>query len=260
MKTDWRARLKAYHLQQGVYAGTDSEEYQQQHSAAMEKLRSNRGNTLKPEDFERHYDAIAEDYAKYLLDPEYVESISSAIKRIAEITEGQKIVRVHEAGCGAGLDVCFLAVHFPEIEFTASDISEGMLEIARRRADSLGIMNTRFLKVAHENLTPELLGGQVDLCFAIGALFYHSEEEFMTHMWGLTSVINPQGKLVLCTPGGEYLNALATVMWIFNCTFDGEIKDSDIVSPLGIGTFTKTSDSDAKTVAMRLALQSQERW
>src|SRR3989344_1944445 len=259
MKTDWRARLRAYHVQQGVYAGDDSEEYRQQYQAAIEKLRSNRGNSLKPEDFEHHYDAIAGEYAKYLLDPGYVESISPAVKRIAEIAEGQKISRVHEAGCGAGLDVCFLAAHFPEIEFVASDISGGMLEIARHRADSLGITNIRFLKIAHENLTPELLGGQVDLCFAIGALFYRNEEEFMIHMTGLTSVINAQGKLVLCTPGREYLNALATVMWIFNCTFDGEIKDSDIVSPLGIGTFTKTSDPDMKTVAMRLALQNQER-
>ena len=93
------------------------------------------------------YDALAPVYDLFNGDADYTE-IESCVLTLAERFAERKIRAVTDLGCGTGALTERLAFHFPDVR--GVDVSDGMLEAARRRE---GCRNVAFLnKDAREGL------------------------------------------------------------------------------------------------------------
>ncbi len=82
-----------------------------------------------------------------------VSSILPALDGVVDKLEAG--ADVLDIGCGAGLTLCILAAAFPDARCVGLDPSASAIELARRRADQLGLGNVEFVVGLGEGLPPE---------------------------------------------------------------------------------------------------------
>ena len=140
-------------------------------------------------DDRRFWDRIAERYAKANLRDE------AAYQRKLEITQRYltKDSEVLEVGCGTGTTALR---HAPVAgHILATDISSGMLAVARRRAEEAGAANVTFRQAALEEL--DLPDGGYDAILALNLL--HLLEDRGGALGRLARALKPGGVLVSST-------------------------------------------------------------
>jgi ubiquinone/menaquinone biosynthesis C-methylase UbiE len=140
-------------------------------------------------DDRRFWDRIAPRYAKANLRDE------AAYARKLEITQRYLTpdAEVLEVGCGTGTTALRHAPHAGHI--LATDISEGMLAVARRRAEEAGVTNVTFRQAALETL--DLPEGRYDAILALNLL--HLLEDRQGAIRALVRALKPGGVLVTST-------------------------------------------------------------
>jgi ubiquinone/menaquinone biosynthesis C-methylase UbiE len=140
-------------------------------------------------DDRRFWDRIAERYAKANLRDE------AAYARKLEITQRYltKDAEVLEVGCGTGTTALRHAPFAGHI--LATDISSGMLAVARRRAEEAGVTNVTFRQAALETL--DLPEGRYDAILALNLL--HLLEDRQGAIAALARALRPGGVLVSST-------------------------------------------------------------
>jgi len=128
------------------------------------------GNT----ELQSAYDRIHEDYDQFWL-KEAAKPIEDLVARISFTG----IENVFEAGCGTGFATVLIADKLKKsAQITAVDLSEAMLVNARKRSESAGFHNVRF--VAGDALEVLKSDGPFDLVFSSWVLGYIPLKPFFT--------------------------------------------------------------------------------
>ncbi len=104
-----------------------------------------------------------------------------------------------DAGCGTGLTSCFLGMTYSEANIEGIDISEGMTEAAKKRADSLKLTNVKFFKQNYQ----EHRGRQYDLIACVHTLdeSCNTQTDESLRIYHLQNLLTEGGKLVLIRAG-----------------------------------------------------------
>ncbi|AGA33979.1 methyltransferase [Thioalkalivibrio nitratireducens DSM 14787] len=146
------------------------------------------------------YDALADSYAagRHLFDT------TPILRRCAGLLAGR--ARVLDAGCGAGEPVARFFVDRGD-EVTGIDVSERMLEIARRQ-----VPEARFRHLDLRSL--DFPAGSFDLLAAVYCVFHLPRTEHGALFEGFARVLAPHGLLLLTLATREYTGA---------DEFDGEL-------------------------------------
>ncbi|MGA2172504.1 MAG: radical SAM protein [Sedimentisphaerales bacterium] len=132
------------------------------------------------------YDRIHEDYDQFWL-KEAAKPIQDLIAKIP--TTG--INSVFEAGCGTGYATVLIADKLKKsARITAADLSDAMLAQARKRSESAGLHNVRF--IAGDALEILNRGGPFDMVFSSWVLGYIPLEPFFL---AAGHALKPSGKL-----------------------------------------------------------------
>lgn len=75
----------------------------------------------------------------------------SFLKVMHDLVDEMKCKSVAEGGCGTGLDVCFLAKKFPEVDFYGYDVSSKNCNITKERARNRNLNNIHLVSTIIES-------------------------------------------------------------------------------------------------------------
>ena len=161
------------------------------------------------------WDKHAESYSRRPIADE------AAYRKKLEVTRGyfQPQTEVIEIGCGTGSTAIAHAPYVKRIR--AVDVSSGMLEIARKKAEAAGIDNVSFERAAVEDL--EVEAASIDVVLALSLL--HLLEDKEATIAGVYDMLKPGGVFVTSTiclgdtmkffkyigPIGRFLGLMPTV-------------------------------------------------
>lgn len=152
----------------------------------------------------RQFDRWAPDYETFRL----AEWYKSHAKRVlANFNLDGK--RVLDVGCGTGWFLRTLAARNPQIEFLGIDVSPGMIEVARRKAEEMNLSNLRFRVSDWENTIGEV--GTFDVVSMLNVVHYFEDPEksFKNAM----TVISPGGELIVLERDTD--SSVLTNIWNF---------------------------------------------
>ncbi len=137
------------------------------------QIRSQAGEEVGSKELRSAYDRIHQDYDKFWL-KEAAKPIVDLVARVP-FTE---LENVFEAGCGTGFATVLIADKLKKSgHIIAVDLSEAMLAQARKRSESAGFHNVRF--VAGDALEILNSGGPFDMIFSSWVLGYIPLEPFL---------------------------------------------------------------------------------
>lgn len=108
-----------------------------------------------------------------------------------------------DAGCGTGKITRELLDLLPDATITALDYSDTMLEVAERELRPLYGDRVRFVQADLAALTPETIGGPVDLVFSTATFHWVADHDDL--MRRLFAVLSPGGWLIAQCGGGPNL-------------------------------------------------------
>lgn len=154
-----------------------------------------------------------DDLAPYWLPYIYRDDIHGAVLReISLAVETLHVARVLDAGCGVGFDACFLAARNHRLSVTGTDISDGMLMLARKRARRAGLVNILFERSSHQHLPDKLGSRRFDLIYAHGSLIFEDVERFREHVAGIAAVLDPGGTFLAEMPSAVDASTFAGIV------------------------------------------------
>ena len=138
----------------------------------------------------RYWDRIAKRYAKRPV------ADGESYRRKLELTHGylRPDMELLEFGCGTGSTALVHAPHVAHIR--ATDISQAMLEIARRKATDAGITNITFEHSSIEDL--EVAPASVDMVLGLSIL------HLLEDPWGMIARVHG-----MLRPGGYFVTSTA---------------------------------------------------
>lgn len=110
----------------------------------------------------RHQDLRAP-YLDLIMDGLFETEVTANAYLVAAAREADARVVV-DAGCGTGVTTLILAALCPNIRVEAYDLSNGMLQVARRHMNAFPGVRVRFRRCTHEE-APDQLRGQADLVY-----------------------------------------------------------------------------------------------
>ncbi|MEK9158072.1 MAG: methyltransferase domain-containing protein [Patescibacteria group bacterium] len=258
-REEWINLARQYYQERAIN-GLDRNQanYRNRFSDFMGRLAE---NSRTPDELREQFDGLAKDYLEFGYDPLFGPNFICASSFMACKIEELKPKRVLDTGCGIGFDLLFRARHFPEIEFVGCDMSPKMIETARAHATLMGIRNTKFLEIAHEDLSPENLGGVVDLCTLDSALFYKGFDGLVKNLRGVSRILRDEGIFILCGPVDEKMGTNEHVCRIVGFS---SLRDQLVVNThdtrFSLSVFQKIEDPTEEIVQIRLALALQPQW
>lgn len=139
-------------------------------------------------------DVLAAAYLEHIINPERNGAVLVQLWRRCDARAPQHVL---DAGCGIGLDVCFLAKQFPAVEFVGSDISKDMLRQAMKRAQRMQLDNVQFVNAAHDELPERVAGHPFDCIIANGSLHRLVCDDLVRHFEGLRCVLSGSGEIIV---------------------------------------------------------------
>ncbi|MDQ2682670.1 MAG: methyltransferase domain-containing protein, partial [Chloroflexota bacterium] len=108
-----------------------------------------------------------------------------------------------DAGCGTGKITRELLERLPEATVTALDYSSDMLAVAERELSPEFGDRVRFVQADLSQLTPETIGGPIDLVFSTATFHWVADHDDLFRR--LYAVLNPGGTLIAQCGGGPNL-------------------------------------------------------
>lgn len=173
---------------------------------------------MEKSDVKRVYDQWGTDYDTYL---PYEDKFAMEAAFYGGLFRDRGVRTILDAGCGTGRHACLLAQQ--GFEVTGADLSDGMLEQARRRAASAGLP-TRFHQASFLELSQKV-AGPFDGILCGGSALAHLIEEA-----DLRQALTEIGKLL--RPGGIFITD--------NIHFALAGEDGYVVGPLDDSTYAAT--------------------
>jgi ubiquinone/menaquinone biosynthesis C-methylase UbiE len=147
---------------------------------------------------QRFWDRTAPSYAKKPVRDE--EAYRLTLERVRSyLTPSQRVL---EVGCGTGTTALHLAPHAAQI--VASDLSPGMIDIARAKAEAAGIENVSFLTGTLDDLDVDPRSFDVVMAFNV----IHLLADIPGALRRLHNLLTPGGLLVSKTPCIGEMNPL----------------------------------------------------
>jgi ubiquinone/menaquinone biosynthesis C-methylase UbiE len=120
-----------------------------------------------------------------------------------------------EIGCGPGFDIHWFATRFPERQFTAVDISSGMVEMARARLEKDNLKNGTVFRSDERRLVEMFGAGSFDLVYVyFGAL--NTVENLDIAVEDIRRLLKPGGIVVVTFVNKWYLRELLVQLAKFN--------------------------------------------
>jgi ubiquinone/menaquinone biosynthesis C-methylase UbiE len=112
--------------------------------------------------------------------------------------------RVLDAACGTGHAALALAPRLPDGKVVAVDFSRGMLDQAKRKAETLNIRNIEFLERDMQNLSFSEATFDVAVC-AFGIFFVEDMDTQLSH---IASMVKPGGRVMITNFEENYFHPL----------------------------------------------------
>jgi ubiquinone/menaquinone biosynthesis C-methylase UbiE len=138
---------------------------------------------------EKTFDTVAESYDHPSLS--WFDKTAFAISEVANIQAGESVLDI---ACGTGKVTAALARHQHKPMVAAVDLSAGMLEQARRKAEQQQLNNIEFHQMAFENMA---FGECFDVVVcSFGIFFVNEMEEALAHFSRQTKA---EGRIILTT-------------------------------------------------------------
>ncbi|GAB4339156.1 MAG: class I SAM-dependent methyltransferase [Calditrichia bacterium] len=140
----------------------------------------------------RFYDRVSPEYDKMTRTRERLPEES---RRLEYWLQNYRVKRAVDAGCGSGLHS--LALASAGVQVTGVDISDGMIEAARKNARDLNLPVD--WKVGSFEALPDLLAEKTDAIFCLGNTLPHllSEEDQKNSLTAFSKILKPGGLLLL---------------------------------------------------------------
>ena len=144
---------------------------------------------MKPDKTQKFWDKIAPKYAQKPVPDEAVYATKLRLTQ-EKMTPGMQVL---EIGCGTGTTALH---HAPKVRsILATDVSSGMLDIARQKASEQGITNVRFQCAAVDEL--QLQPGSFDLIMAHSLL--HLLDDMEAVVRDMYTALKPGGWFISST-------------------------------------------------------------
>ncbi len=132
-----------------------------------------------------------------------------------KITTKYKFKNVLEIGCGPGFDVHWFASNYPELKFTAVDISHEMVKLTQKRLDGDSIKNAVVTRSDERTLVDKFGKKSFDLIYVyFGAL--NTVEDLDKTADEIRNLLKPDGIAVLTFVNKWYLRELIVQMLKLN--------------------------------------------
>jgi ubiquinone/menaquinone biosynthesis C-methylase UbiE len=149
------------------------------------------------------FDTVSEGY-----DGKALRFFPRAAEHLAGMLDLAGNEHVLDVACGTGHAALALAKKLPKGRVTAVDLSSGMLEQARRKAEALGVGNIEFLEGDMQNLVfPE--GCFDSAACAFGIFFVEDMETQLSH---IASRVKPGGRIAISCFEESYFHPLKDLM------------------------------------------------
>lgn len=189
----WMPKIRSYYTEQGIRdLDMTPDEYFEKAAPFFDMADRIGCSTYKQ--LQRQGDLLATVYLQQCILP----SLSSRVlASLAQLLAEHRPFRVLDAGCGIGLDACFLAGEFLSMSFDATDISPNMIRLAEQRRSKLGLVNIEIAACAHEDLPNKFPSPSQDLIFFNGSIFNCLHDDPLPRLRLLAPLLNPGGRLVI---------------------------------------------------------------
>ncbi|MBX6320848.1 MAG: class I SAM-dependent methyltransferase [Rhodospirillaceae bacterium] len=115
-------------------------------------------------------------------------------------------MRLLDAGCGAGREVCRMAALVPQGEVVGIDLAAGMVVAAHRAARAKGLDNTAFVQ-ADIGALPEAFDGAFDLVYS--SLAHHHYPDAPAATRAVFRALRPGGLYAVIDAGPAWFNRTA---------------------------------------------------
>jgi len=190
---EWFAATQAYYAEERAHdvRPVSVREARRRHRLVSRSVRR-RSRTV--DEIASESDLIAPYYLERMIIPDVHGSV---LARFATIIEERTPAVVLDAGCGIGMDLCFLAHAFPTVEFIGSDVSPEMLRRTSDRAVRRGCTNARIFRGAHAALMDEWAPGTFQLIYTNGSLIPNDLADLRAMLRSFHTVLHTTGALVV---------------------------------------------------------------
>lgn len=174
--------------------------------------------------FERPAQVVDRDYLRVV--DHHLEHLLPQIQRYI----GPATRRVLDFGCGSGGSAIALAMVYPELSCSGTDIDEGAIEVARRRAKLYGVEDRCEFHCVGEGAPLPFANSSFDFCQCSSVLEYCVAPGVRSFCIGeMVRLVSPQGLLFFSVPNRLYPFEIHTRKWGWNYFpkwFDARTVDS----------------------------------
>ena len=166
---------------------------------------------MYPEMSQRPADVIDRDYLRIV--DHHLEHLLPQILRYV----GPETRRVIDFGCGSGGSAIALAMVHPEVSCVGTDLDEGAIEVARRRAKLYGVEDRCEFHLVREGAPLPFTNKSFDFSLCSSVLEYCVESPIRQFCIGeMVRLIKPEGLLFFSMPNRIYPFEIHTGKWGWN--------------------------------------------
>ena len=142
-----------------------------------------------------NWEERANDYLLTMIWPQLQGNIAALLAQECEILEEES--RILDAGCGIGLDICFLAKNFENLLFVGTDSSTNMLNETIKRKNRYNLDNVELTICSYSQLLGRYGPQSFDLLIVNGpGIDWHDDDEIYDSVSNFYDVLKNESKMI----------------------------------------------------------------
>jgi ubiquinone/menaquinone biosynthesis C-methylase UbiE len=150
------------------------------------------------------FDTVAQQYDHSAL--EFFNAIANEVIHAIPFESTSKMLDV---ATGTGKVALLAASQAPEIKVTGTDLSSGMLEQARQKAEAMNLTNVEFLQMDMENL--DFPNNHFDVATCSAAL--HLLDDMLKGLQHITSKVKSGGKIIISAFDDDFFEPMDSMFF-----------------------------------------------